>query len=227
MKFNDTRLIKQAINTNIKELEPMYWVVEDSLREGYTLRAEGMLHSILYVAKYKPEALQGLQPQQRQRLGILVQEILGKKSIKKSEVITLKQPVNPRKIPFKLELELKSYLVEHSRILSEALEDSIKITGTEVETEEDYRCDIVAESSNKFYPIELKIAQGTHAVVSQCSKYCYYFYHKLRYDRFKVIQGVVIANGYDAWSINELRKEGHWIYIIPTSDTDITLERIH
>ena len=83
------------------------------------------------------------------------------------------------------------------------------------------------ESKNHFYPIELKIAQGNHAVVSQCSKYCYYFYRQLRYDRFKKIQGIVIGNGYDAWSINELRREGHWIFtIVPDGDKNIKLKRV-
>jgi len=229
VKFDNPHFIEQALNTHVQELEPMYWIIEDSLRDGKKGRAEGMLNMILYVAKYKPDMVsKGLQEPYRERLKALVHELRGGKSIKKCEAITLKPPVSSKKIPFKLESELQNYLSEHPEILSAALEDSIKIMGIEVETEGDYRCDIVAESSSMFYPIELKIAQGNHAVVSQCSKYCYYFYRKLRYSRFRKVQGVVIASGFDTWSVNELRREGHWIYnIIPTSKTDITLERIH
>ncbi len=228
MKFDNENLIEQTNNTHVSELEPMYWIIEDALRDGKIDRAKSMLHSILYVGKYKPKLLlQGLQVPYRERLKTLTHELFSKQSIKKCESIILKPPIQSCKIPFKLESELKNYLVKHPEILSKALEDSIKITGTEVETEGDYRCDIVAESSLMFYAVELKITQGNHSAVSQCSKYCYYFYRQLRYDRFKTIQGIVIALGFDKWSINELRREGHWIFFMKsTSESDITLERI-
>lgn len=229
MKFDDCHYIEQAMGTQGPELEPMYWIVEDSLRDGKKSQAEGMLNMILYVAKYKPELMsQYLQEPYRERLKILTHELIGKKSIKKCEAITLKPPISAKKIPFKLESELQKYLVDHPGVLQEALKDPVKIMGIEVETDGDYRCDVVAESASMFYPIELKIAQGNHAVVSQCSKYCYYFYRKLRYNKFRKVQGVVIAAGFDEWSVNELRREGHWIFNMnPTSNTDITLERIH
>ena len=95
-----------------------------------------------------------------------------------------------------------------------------------MELKNGYRCDVVAESKTRLYPIELKIAQSTHAVVSQCSKYCYYFYRKLRYDRFKYVQGVVLSNGFDAWSINAIRQEGHWILKIVPTNSGIKLLRV-
>lgn len=228
MKLNDPHLIEQTMRSFKNEMEPMYWIVEDALYHGKKSRAKAVLELLLYVGKYKPELIQtGLKPIQRTRLKEITHEIHENVITQKREAITIKLPIQSRKIPFNLEKDLQKYLSEHKNVLEDALEDRIRIMGIEVETEDEYRCDIVAEGEKKFYPIELKIAQSTHAVVSQCSKYCYYFYRKLRYDHFKEVQGVVISSGFDAWSINELRRSGHWIYaIVPDSDNDITLERI-
>lgn len=229
MKLNDPHLIEQTMKTFKSEVEVMYWIIEDALHQGKQDRAHGMLELMLYLGKYKPELIQtGLKPIQRVRLKEITRAIHENVIIQRHEAITMKHPIQSRKIPFKLEKDLQKHLSEHKDILENALGERLRIVGLEVETDDDYRCDVVAESSQKFYPIELKIAQSTHAVVSQCSKYCYYFYRKLRYNHFKEVQGIVVSSGFDAWSINELRRAGHWIYIInPISDTDITLERIH
>jgi hypothetical protein len=227
MKFNNQIMIEQAIRSYACELEPLYWLLEDALYKDEASEAKGVLEIILYVAKYKPKLLaEGLQEAYRDRLKIITQELIGNSSLQKREAISIRPPIESRDLPFKSEMELKNFLVGTPEVLSSAFDDPIKIMGTEVETDGEYRCDIVAESKSTFYPIELKIAQGTHAVVSQCSKYCYYFYRKLRYGRFKRVQGVVIGNGYDQWSVNELRREGHWIYIMIPNNSGITLSRI-
>ncbi len=211
------------------EVEVMYWIVEDALYTGQQNRALGALELLMYVGKYKPDLIRsGLQQVQRTRLKEITHELHENVATQKREAITIKPPIQSRKIPFRLEKDLQNHLSGHKDILEDALGDKLRIVGLEVETDNDYRCDVVAESSQKFYPIELKIAQSTHAVVSQCSKYCYYFYRKLRYNHFKEVQGVVIINGADAWSINELRRVGHWIYIMRPDDSEnmIALERI-
>ncbi len=222
-------MISQTLATHECEVEVMYWMLEDALYHGNKDRAKIILNLLLYIGKYKPELIQsGLKKIQRTRLKEIIHEIHENVATQKREAITIKTPISSRDIPFKREKALQEHLSKNKNILEEALGDRLRIVGLEVETDNDYRCDIVAESETKFYPIELKIAQSTHAVVSQCSKYCYYFYRKLRYNHFKEVQGVVIANGADAWSINELRREGHWVYTIaPVSDTDITLVRVH
>lgn len=230
MKFDDLHMIEQTMSTHITEVEALYWLLEDAVYKDKSSKMQSILEILLYIVKYKPELIRdGLQAPHRERLKILSLEILGNTSIREKEAVSIKPSINPKKIPFKLESELKEYLVKHKDKLSKALNDQIRIVGVEVEAdaEGEYRCDIVAESTSTFYPIELKINQSTHAVVSQCSKYCYYFYRKLRYNHFKKVQGIVITNGADAWSVNELRREGHWVYIItPISDTDITLDRV-
>lgn len=230
MQLNDPHMTEQALTTHKSEVEVMYWLIEDALRDGATPKAQAILSLLLYVAKYKPSLIQeGLHAPYRQRMQEICQELLGGKLMCQQQAITIKSAIQPRKLPFKLEYELKEHLATYKAILERALGEPLKIIGTEVEAGEDYRCDIVAESEKTFYPIELKIAQSTHAVVSQCSKYCYYFYRKLRYDKFKKVQGIVISSGFDTWSINELRRCGHWIYTMRPSNSDakITLERIH
>jgi len=229
MILNDKRMIQQALRTHTEEVEPLYWLLEDALHAGKTDKAKSLLEILLYTGKYKPPVVKdGLRPAHRDRLKQICYELLGNGAVREETAITMKPALASRKIPFKLESELQSYLVQNKDLIGRAVGEDVKIVGVEVKVDEDYRCDIVAESKERCYPIELKIAQGNHAVVSQCSKYCYYFYRKLRYGHFKLVQGVVIMNGADTWSINELRREGHWVYmIIPISDTAITLERIH
>ncbi len=230
MKLNDPYIVERTMKTLKCEIEPMYWIVEDALHRGNRGKANAMLELLMYVGKYKPELIQNsLQPVQRSRLKEIVHEMYENVIIQKHEAITMKHSIQSSKIPFKLEKDLQNHLSEHKDILEDALGERLRIIGLEVETEDEYRCDIVAESAQKLYPIELKIDQSTHAVVSQCSKYCYYFYRKLRYNHFKNIQGIVLTNGADTWSINALRKAGHWIYIIRPDDSEniIALERIH
>lgn len=228
MRLNNSDLIEQALSTTAPEVEPLYWVVEDSLYGGKIGRAMGVLEILLYIARYNPRVVQeGLQKDHRRRLKEICHEMLGSCGLREYQPIIMRKAASPRPIPFSCEAELKQYIIKKPHILSDALRDNIKITGSEIETDCGYKCDLVAESSNNFYPVELKIDQGDHAVVSQCSKYCYYFYRKLRYDRFKHLQGVVIARGFDDWSINELRKQGHWIFsLAPQGSEDVFLEPI-
>lgn len=216
MMLNDPFLIDQAKKGNVQEMEVLYWMLEDAIYGGNLPKAKGILTLLFYSAKYRPDLIQkGLRKTYRERLKEISHDLFGNGSKKKQESITIKPPIGSKKIPFKLESELKSYLTKHPEKLKKALkEDYIRIVGTEIETDDDYKCDIVVESKDYFYPIELKISQTNHSVVSQCSKYCYYFYRQLRYSRFKKIQGIVIGPGFDAWSINELRREGHWIFLI-------------
>ncbi len=228
MELNNSHLIRQAKKTHVQELEVIYWMIEDAIYEGKNNFAKSMLIDLLHVAKYRPELIRpGLKRPFRERLKEISYSLIDNKCIHKQESITMKPGLDAQKIPFQLESELKKYLTDHKNVLESAFNDQIRIVGTEIETEDGYKCDIVAESVDYFYPIELKIAQGDHAVVSQCSKYCYYFYRKLRYGKFKKLQGVVIAPGYDVWSINELRRVGHWIYFIKMNgDSDVKLERV-
>ncbi len=40
------------------------------------------------------------------------------------------------------------------------------------------------------------------------------------------MEGVVIGNGFDEWSINELRRQNIWCYSVKSVDESIVLERV-
>ncbi len=224
--LEDPAMIFQSKKMFSSEMEPLYWRIEDCLSNGDVNTAQGLFSILLYVAKYnKKLMLEGLRPAYLDRLKEISFELYGDHVPSKRMPVTIKKFVSPVKIPFQNESELQHYLLDHPDVLSDALGDDIQIRGSEVKVDHEYRCDIVAEGK-MFYPIELKIGQTNHASVSQCNKYCFYFYRKLRYGHYKQIQGVIIGNGFDDWSINELRREGIWCFRVVANKNDIGLEKI-
>jgi len=224
--LNNARMIRQAEYMFYTEMEPLYWTVEDAAFKGNQEKARNLFSILLYAAKYNPKLVSlGLKPVHRKRLQELSYELFADFVPKNSKSIEIRRSIDPVRLPFVKEAELQGYLQTHPEILSRALGENVRVTGIEVDVGHSYRCDIVAEGK-KFYPIELKIGQTNHAVVSQCIKYCYYFYRKLRYSLYKEIQGVVIGNGFDPWSINELRREGIWCFTIRTMGDGVELSKI-
>lgn len=227
LQLSDTHMISQACKMFSCEAEPLYWKMEDYLEKGYRDTARGILTIFLYLAKYNKKVIQeGLKMTHRKRLKEITFELFSSFVPKTENSIMIKGAISSISLPFQNEKELQKYLVEHPAILEDALQDSISVVGTEIPVS-DYFCDIVVESDTYCYPIELKIRQSNHVVVSQCDKYCFYFYRKLRYDRYKKVQGVVISNGFDKWSINELRRKSILCFCIRMNDEkNIHLEEI-
>ncbi len=226
--LNDPDKIEGLDTLVAQTMEPLYWVMEDSFTKGDVKLGKDIFTEFMYAAKYKPHLLvDGLKEGHRKRLKNLTYELFGNTAIKEQKTITIKHSSSAKSLPFKKEADLQIYLADNPRVLSSALGEEVRVTGMEVETDFEYRCDITAESEKTFYPIELKIRQADHAVVSQCNKYCFYFYRKLRYSFYKKIQGIVIANGFCDWSINELRREGIWIFDIFKEGDGVRLSRIH
>lgn len=224
----DKRMIQQAQETNPLILESLYWVLEDAISDGKTELAQSTYDTFLYIGKYNAKVLtKGLQLSYINRLKEIAYELYGNgdKIVRRAE-ISLRPPISPKQLPFTKEKELQDYLEKHPRVLSDAFNDEVFVKGVEVPTDFDYRCDITAESRTHFYPIELKIGQGNHQVVSQINKYCHYFYRRLRYGFHRRLQGVVVCNGLDAWSINEIRRDGHWCFTISPNNGGIQLEKV-
>lgn len=221
MTLHDPDAIKQAKKTHQSEVETLYWLLEDSLYTNHIEKAKWVYTMLLYIAKYQSDLLaKGLRKRHLERLREIAYELHSESPIKKRSSITIKPGASARKIPFTKEKELQDHLYDHPGILSEALSDRVRVVGKEVETDFEYRCDLVAQSEDSFYPIELKIGETTHAVVSQIQKYCFYFYRKLRYSLYRDIKGVVIASGFDSWSINELRRDGIKLFQIRSDGND-------
>ena len=227
-ELNNPRYIEDALTMHVSEIEPLYWAMEDAFHKGDQSKAKAIYELFfLYIAKYHNDLLrEGLRDRYIKRLKEIAYEIQDGASTKERKSITIKQSSLARPLPFEKESMLRDFLAGDPQILSSALGTPIKILGTEVTTDCEYRCDIVAESEETCFPIELKIVQANHAVISQISKYCYYFYRRYRYSNFKDIQGVVCANGYCQWSINELRRENIWIFSIVPNGDSIKLVRI-
>lgn len=225
--LTDSRGILQAKRIHYLEVEPLYWKLEDAIYDNKKDHAKAIYEILLYVASYNKPALNTLKPRFLDRLKSIAFELYGDGTglVRRHEILVRPQ-IAPISIPFKVEKELNDYLCKNIGVLSKALNDDVQLYGAEVKIDNDYRCDIVVYG-NKFYLIELKICQGTHQVVSQINKYCYYFYRKLRYDRYREIQGVVISNGMDAWSINEIRRDGHLCFVIVNDGNGIKLEKVN
>ncbi len=144
MNLDDPIQIDQALRTYISEVEVLYWVLEDSLY-NYIGKAKSIYIMLLYLAKYNKELLvQGLKNKQRERLKEISYELFSDKIITNSLPIEIKPAISPYKIPFEKEKHLQQYLFEHPDLLCAALEDNVKVTGLEVQTDFDYRCDLVA-----------------------------------------------------------------------------------
>ena len=225
--LNNPEKIDLTMRTQEGEVETLYWKLEDFLYKGQIDDAKTFFEMFVYMAKHRKSLLaKTLKPIHLNRLKEISQEIDGGSITKKYESIKIKMATSARSLPFKSEKELNEHLCDNAEVLSRALGDKIIRTRSEVQTDCEYRCDIVAESKNKFYPIELKMRQATHAVVSQIHKYCFYFYRQLRYGMYKDIQGVTISNGFDDWSINELRKTGIRIFEMVPESKSISLREI-
>lgn len=82
------------------------------------------------------------------------------------------------------------------------------------------RCDMVSFNElGSLFPIEFKLKKATHAVVGQIEKYCLHFKLRLINQIYDRVQGVVVANSYSKFAINELRKRGV-ICLIHSGDLD-------
>lgn len=220
--LDEQKMIDEVLSYHPKEIEPLYWLVEDSLYSNNMKLAKSVYKHLACLAKHKKSIIQeNLKPVYMERLKLLAYQLFGDVVYEPKKPISVRMSSNCRAIPFPKESDLRDFLAKNKNILSCAYNDKIDFIEVEVLTDFDYRCDILAESENKCYPTELKIGQATHAVVSQIDKYCQYFYRKYRYAMHKNIQGVVIANGFDSYSINTLLKNGIMCFEVMPDKNDI------
>ena len=226
-EFNNQDVIDRTMTSQLAEIEPLYWILEDSIYSGDKDKAKAVFSLLLYTAKFRPDLISsGLKPKQRERMKEICHEMSDNPILKETNPITIKFATEPKRLPFTKECELQQFLFDNPNVLSSALNDTIRVVGIEVETDCGYKCDIVAEGQKFFYPIELKIGQANHSIVSQIDKYLYFFYRKLRYNHYKELQGIAISNGYCQWSINELRRRKIWVFDVFPDGNGIKLVKI-
>ena len=109
-----------------------------------------------------------------------------------------------------LEFDIVKKVCKNISVFEKFLNKNLRVIGIEHPTGKKDQCDLVAQDENRtLYPIEFKLNKATHAVIGQIGKYCLHFklglIHKL-YDR---VQGVVVANSYSQYAINELKKRNY------------------
>lgn len=225
--LNDPEKIQYVQGILPEEIEILFWKLEDALYENNKQLAIILFDMLVYVAMHNKPLFSHLKEPFRKRLKEIGYELY-EKSISKTKLpIEIKPAFLDKIIPFNKEKELRDYLSTRMNIFSKVL-GKVRFVGKEIETDFEFKCDLVVENSEFLFPIELKIVQANHAVVSQIDKYCSFFYRKMRYNHFKKIQGIVIANGFCEWSINEMRRNGHFLFDIApgNNEKDIFLRKI-
>jgi hypothetical protein len=68
--------------------------------------------------------------------------------------------------------------------------------------------DLVAQDKDTIYPIEVKKSGANHKVVGQIDKYLIHFKLGLINKIYRYVIGVVIANGFDEYTLQELHRFG-------------------
>jgi RecB family endonuclease NucS len=109
---------------------------------------------------------------------------------------------------FKYEKELVLQICKNK----EKLKDVLKIENLEIYNLEHITnygfVDIVCQDKMTMYVIEVKKSVAKYDVVSQIDKYVLDFKLKLNLKHWNKVVGVVIANGFQNYAINELLKNG-------------------
>ena len=197
-----------ASRITIPELEVIYWRLEDALEDGERKHAVMFHEMLLYVGKYHPSKLRrGMQQAYLTRLKEITYELNGSGVPVTNQPAIVPGDIPPVVLPYHNEAEMRDAIVSKEEILYPIL-GSGRITAKEIKINDQCRVDILYETDNCVYPIELKVVPADHKVVGQYQKYCYYFYRKLRYNMYRSVQGVVVANGFSGWVTGELMRRG-------------------
>lgn len=116
--------------------------------------------------------------------------------------------IEPSANDLKLEKQIVKLSYYNLQKLEKFLGKNLECKGIERET---YltggKCDMVLQNDQgTLFPIEFKLNQANHSVVSQIDKYCLHFKLQLIYKLYNRVQGVVIASSFSKYAINALLK---------------------
>lgn len=223
--FDDQQKIETIQLITPYEIEVAYWKLEDYISAGEIKNAKVLFDMMCYLGKHRSKDFTTvLKKTQIERLHALSYQIEGNDVPDCHKAVQELHEIKPVELPFAKEKEINLYIYNHEHLLKDL--GNGRISGREIEIE-GYFCDIVYETKDTLFAIELKRDQVDHKAVSQLDKYCHYFYLKLRYNHYKQVKGACIGNGYDKWAINELRRKGRTIFCItPEDKNNISLRRI-
>jgi len=135
-------------------------------------------------------------------------------SIDKGVFIEEFQPIDERerieplsKTEVEEEMVLNKKLALEPKLLESVLGEGLELKHMQHQINKDKEtCDLVLQQGKKIYPIGIKLKQANHAVVGQIDKYCRHYKKKTVLKFYNEVQGVVLANSYSKYAINELRR---------------------
>lgn len=89
------------------------------------------------------------------------------------------------------------------------------------------RVDILTDQKWEIrFPVEIKIDRADHETIGQIRKYCNYFWKQLSYGFYYRVQGVVLANVFDAQTMRELKRDGMWTVAYSLTDSGASFVRL-
>ncbi len=92
-----------------------------------------------------------------------------------------------------------------SNVFHRHLGDNFELLNLEHPTEYG-KVDILGQSGEIIYPIEVKLKRGTHSIIGQIEKYMKHFWKKLGLKLWKDVNGIIIAKSYERYVLEELNK---------------------
>jgi len=126
----------------------------------------------------------------------------------------------------KQEKELVNRLIKNEELLKETLGiKTLKIMSVEKKTEYG-NVDIFAKSKRFAIPIEAKKGKASFEIVSQIDKYMKHFLKMLHYKLWEDVIGVTIANSYDKYALEELKRLGVRVLTYDVTENLLNLRRV-
>jgi len=128
------------------------------------------------------------------------------------EFVPVEQEIEMNETEIEKEALIVKHVAKNQTMLEKFLGGKIKLKSIECpcgSKKSQDKCDMVSQNDlGTLFPIEFKLSKATHAVVGQIGKYCLNFKLQLINRLYDRVQGVVIANSYSKFAINELHKRG-------------------
>jgi RecB family endonuclease NucS len=112
-----------------------------------------------------------------------------------------------------------------SNILLKYLGNEFQLINLEHPTEYG-RVDIVGQTNDIIYPIEVKLNRGTHAIIGQIEKYMKHFWKKLGLKIWKDVKGIIIAKSYEQYVLEQLKNLNIIAFTYYIKNNDIELIKI-
>lgn len=212
-----------------KEIETYYYMLDIAVLQGDLEKSRIFID--LLRNEYSEDSTNFEILEQDDRFGNLIQ--LGKavdegKIVKKYNFELLFKEMKEKEKSedvVKKEKDLQRMLCKDQNVLKELISKDFVVEDYEHKVMFGY-VDLVGRCEDTVYVIELKKEVAKFDVVSQIDKYMYDFRAKLIYKMWKKVKGIVIANSFQEYALNELKKNDVLCVEYTYQDEKLTLRRI-